>query len=55
MPKQSRDEALIRVEETQAALRASIEQVKDLAADAERLLRQDRSNPEEPKPPNPAV
>lgn len=55
MPKQSKDETFIQVEETQAALRASIEQAKDLTAESERLLRRHRPNPDEPEPPNPAV
>lgn len=55
MTKPTRDETLIQVEETQAALRASIEQAKDLAAESERLLREHRSQPEEPELPNPTV
>lgn len=46
------DETLIRIEETQAALRDSIERAKELAEESDRLLRRHRK--EVVKPPNPA-
>jgi len=48
------DDTLIQIEETQAALRESIEKTKELAADSDRLLRRHRRETAKPKPPNPA-
>jgi hypothetical protein len=52
--KGSRDETLIQIEETQTALRLSIEQAKALAEDSDRLVRKHRDGKAAPKPPNPA-
>ena len=49
------DEGFIRIEETQAALRDSIEQAKALASKSERLIRRYREEKIEAKPPNPAA
>jgi hypothetical protein len=49
-----------RIEETQAALRASIEKAKSLASESERLIRQyreearEREESKQAEPPNPA-
>ena len=48
------DDDFDRIEETQAALRDSIEQAKALARESERLIRQRRDEGLEAKPPNPA-
>ena len=47
------DDTLIQIEETQAALRDSIEKTKELAAESDRLIRRHRDEITEPKPPNP--
>jgi transposase-like protein len=52
--KSSKDETLIRIEETQSALRRSIEQARALAEDSERLVRKHRDEKAALKPPNPA-
>jgi hypothetical protein len=46
------DETLIRIEETQAALRDSIERAKELVSEARQLIR--RQETAEREPPNPA-
>ena len=46
------DDNLIEIEEAQAALRDSIERVRDLTEETERLVLKHRS--QAPKPPNPA-
>ena len=53
---QASDDDFSGIEETQAALRDSIEQAKALALESERLIRPRREEgPEaEPEPPNPA-
>ena len=51
MPKKPVDESLIRIEETQAALRDSIARAKAYTAESERLVRRHRA--EKAKPPNP--
>ena len=48
------DATLIQIEQTQAALRDSIEKTKELAADSDRLLRRHRQEIAKPKPLNPA-
>jgi hypothetical protein len=48
------DETFIRIEETQAALRDSIEKAKELASKSERLIRQHRDETIPATPPNPA-
>ena len=48
------DDTLGKIEETQAALRDSIEEAKALASQSERLIRQHRDETTEAKPPNPA-
>jgi hypothetical protein len=50
-----KDETLIRIEQTQTALRESIEKAKDLASESERLIRQHRDEMSNTKPPNPAA
>jgi hypothetical protein len=47
------DEALIRIEETQKALRLSIEQARELAEESDRLVRKHRDEIADPKPTNP--
>lgn len=54
MPKKRVEETLIKVEETQAALRDCIEQAKGLAERSDRLIRKHRAEIAEPEPPNPA-
>jgi hypothetical protein len=51
LPKKSVDETFIQIEETQAALRDSIERARELAEESERLVRKHRK--ETAKPPNP--
>jgi hypothetical protein len=51
VPKRPSEETLILIEETQAALRESIEQAKALAEESERLVR--KHHPLVAKPPNP--
>ncbi|HMG47637.1 MAG TPA: hypothetical protein VK614_09285 [Allosphingosinicella sp.] len=46
------EETLIAIEKTQAALRDSIEQARELAEESERLVRKHRA--ETARPPNPA-
>jgi hypothetical protein len=48
------DETFIQIEETQAALRDSIEKAKELATSSERLIRKHRDEPVAAPPPNPA-
>ena len=48
------NDVLIQVEETQAALRDSIEETKKLAAESDRLIRRHRDETAAPRPPNPA-
>lgn len=50
VPKKSRDDTLIQIVETQAALRVSIEQAKDLADQSEKLIKKHRDEVEAPKP-----
>lgn len=52
MPKRTKDETLIQIEQTQAALRDSIDKAKELADQSERLIQKHRE--EIAKPPNPA-
>ena len=52
MSNESSEEAVIRIEQTQAALRASIAEATELAAQSERLVRKHRGTIA--KPPNPA-
>ena len=47
------EETLITIEETQAALRDSIEKARELTEESERLVRKHRK--EMAKPPNPAA
>lgn len=54
MTKKPRDETLIQIEETQAALRDCIEQAKGLVEESERLVRRHREAPAKAKPANPA-
>lgn len=54
MPKKPIDATLIEIEQSQTALRASIEQAKDLSAESERRIRRRRTEAPENKPPNPA-
>ena len=53
MSKKPSEETLIQIEETQAALRDSIEKARELAEESERLVRKHRK--ETAKPPNPAA
>lgn len=46
--KRQSDEELLKIEQTQAALRDSIEKTKELAADSDRLIRQQRHEPKLP-------
>jgi hypothetical protein len=48
------DDTLGKIEESQAALRDSIEKAKALASESERRVRQHREEAAEAKPPNPA-
>jgi hypothetical protein len=48
------DDTLGKIEESQAALRASIEKAKALASESERRLRRHREEMDEPPPPPPA-
>jgi hypothetical protein len=53
--KSGSDDSLIRIEETQAALRDSISRAKALAEESERLVRAHRQHRDAAaKPPNPA-
>ena len=52
MAKKPVEETFIQVEETQAALRLSIEQAKELADESERLVRKHRTAAQ-PEPPAP--
>ena len=54
MAKRRVEETLIRIEETQAALRGCIEKARELAEDSERLIRRHRTEVVQPKPENPA-
>ena len=58
MPKKVPDETLIKIEATQAALRDSIEQAKQLAENSARLIKKHREEIAEEaakdEPPNPA-
>jgi hypothetical protein len=54
VPKNVPDETLIQIEETQAALRDSIEQAKKLAEDSARLISRQRDEIATDQPPNPA-
>jgi hypothetical protein len=54
VPKKVPDETLIRIEETQAALRESIEKAKQLADDSARLISKHRDEIRMDEPPNPA-
>jgi hypothetical protein len=51
LPKKPMEETLIRIEETQAALRDSIARAKEYTEESERLVRAHRK--EMAKPPNP--
>ncbi len=48
------EDTLIRIEETQTALRGCIEKAKELAEDSERLIRRHRAEAVKAKPENPA-
>ena len=50
----SKDDALEKIEETQAALRDSIEKSKELAAESERLVRRYRRAGGKSKPSDPS-
>ena len=54
MPKKVPDETLIQIEETQAALRDSIEQAKTLVDQSARLISKHRDEMATNEPPNPA-
>jgi len=54
VPKKPPDETLIKIEETQAALRDSIEQAKKLADDSAKLIKKHRNEIAKDEPPNPA-
>ncbi len=54
VPKQSKDDTLIQIEATQAALRQSIDQAKTLADESDRLVRKYRAELAQTDPPNPA-
>ena len=54
VPKKVPDETLIQIEETQAALRDSIEQAKKLADESARLISKHRDEIAKDEPPNPA-
>jgi hypothetical protein len=47
------NDALIAIEETQAALRESIRKARELAEQSDRLLRRQRGDPEPPPAPRP--
>jgi len=49
----SKNDALIEIEETQAALRESIRKARELAEQSDRLLRRGRGDPETPPEPRP--
>jgi hypothetical protein len=49
------DDTLIKIEETQAALRETIEQAKQLADDSDRLIKKHRAEIAQEEPPNPAT
>lgn len=51
---QASDDEFSSIEQTQAALRDSIEQAKALALESERLIRQRRDEAPQAEPPNPA-
>jgi hypothetical protein len=51
--KQSKDETLIKIEETQTALRECIERAKNLSEQSERLVRKHRDEMSAPEPPKP--
>jgi hypothetical protein len=53
VPIKPNEETVILIEETQAALRDSIEKARELAEESERLVRQHRGAMA--KPPNPAA
>lgn len=55
VPKKVPDDTLIKIEETQAALRDSIEQAKQLADDSARLIKKHRAEIAEAEPPNRAT
>ena len=55
MPNNDPDETLIQIEETQAALRDSIEQAKKLADESARLIGKHREEIAQAEPPNPAT
>jgi len=48
--KRPNEEKLLEIEQSQAALRRSIEKTKELAADSDRLLEQHRHEPKRPSP-----
>ena len=49
----SKNDALIEIEETQAALRESIRKARELSEQSDRLLRRGRGDPETPPEPRP--
>jgi hypothetical protein len=49
----SKNDALIEIEETQAALRESIRKARELSEQSDRLLRRGRGDPESPPEPRP--
>lgn len=49
------EKIVVTIEQTQAVLRESIEQAKALASESERLIRRNRDEMVEEKPPNPAT
>jgi hypothetical protein len=55
VPKKVPDEPLIQIEETQAALRESIEKAKKLADESARLIDKHREEIGKAEPPNPAT
>ena len=54
MPKKVPTDTIVQIEETQAALRDSIEQAKQLADDSARLISKHREEIAKHEPPNPA-
>jgi hypothetical protein len=50
VPDTDRDDSLIQIEETQAALRDSIEKAKALTKESERLVRKHRQESDAPPP-----
>lgn len=55
VPKKAPNETLLKIEQTQAALRDSIEKAKQLADDSARLISKHRDEIAKEEPPNPAL